>query len=112
MNMTRRRNKAGINTARPHHLPDLVASYRRDALKLRKAGRPQEAIRILAHLPMIFGEELEYGINFSRIDPLETQLAALKVLADASVQTGDLMNTCRANLIRADVDETEAILAG
>jgi hypothetical protein len=73
------------------------------------AGKPQNAVRILADVPKGYGKMLQYsGIPLMELDRLNPHMAALNVLADALVQTGD---ASYAGRIRADVEETEAILA-
>jgi len=52
------------------------------------------------------------GISFAEMDALEPLLAALKVLAAALVDTGNLDDIFDRERVRADVQETEAILSG
>ena len=75
--------------------------------KLR-AGKPEEAIRHLSSVPRRYIEFLEYSsINMTQLFVLQPLMAAMKVLAGAMLQTG------RAdNKMLADVEDTEAILAG
>ena len=70
---------------------------------------PQNAVQILADVPKAYGKMLQYsGIPLMELDRLNPHMAALNVLADALVQTGD---ASYAGRIRADVAKTEAILA-
>ena len=55
---------------------------------------------------------LHSGINLLQLNMLRAAMAACKVLVDTYVQTGIADHICQAERIRADVEETEAILAG
>jgi hypothetical protein len=94
------------------YIPQLTACHRRDAIEFPKAGRAYEAGCALKYVPDIYVNWLERGINFTEIVYLETLLAALKVLADALEQTGNPQYVFNGGQIRADVEETEAVLAG
>ena len=91
------------------YFSQLVTSYRRSALKHMAAGKPQNAVQILTEVPKGYVKMLQYsGIPLMELDRLNPTMAALNVLADALVQTGDALYAGR---IRADVAETEAIMA-
>ena len=94
------------------YFPELVGSHRRDALKLLKTERPQEASCTLKYVPDLYVNLLKRGINFTEIVYLETLMAALKVLAAALVDMGNPNNMLKGEQIQADVEETEAVLAG
>jgi len=75
--------KGWLQTGKTHHFPELVASHRRDALELLKAGRAYEAACTLKYVPDLYVNSLKRGINFTDIETLESLLAALEVLAAA-----------------------------
>ena len=90
-----------------------VACDRRMASELLAQGRPNEAARILMKdAPICYCHILFPRINFSDLGILKPQMAALKVLLDALMQTGDSSNILNATLFRADVEETEAVISG
>lgn len=113
---------------------EFTDAYRRWALEEMAAGRPHDAACILDSVPRLYLYFFkEMGINL--MDPhLKSLIEALKVLADALVSTAVPHNqgiigpsesqsegagqqakdpiVHLAERIRADVEETEAILAG
>jgi tetratricopeptide (TPR) repeat protein len=94
------------------YIPQLTACHRRDAIEFPKAGRAYEAGCALKYVPDVYVNLLKRGINFTEIVYLETLMAALKVLAAALVDMGNPNNMLKGEQIRADVEETEAVLAG
>ena len=96
-----------------HYLGEFVTCSRREAIQQLSAGKPEEAIRYLSSVPQRYVGFLEYsGINLSHVHLLQPCMAALKVLAAAMIETGIIGNLIKAGQIYADVEETEAILAG
>ena len=96
-----------------HLFTELVAYFRRDALVLLAEGDAEGAAYKLTHVPATYASEFDLvGINLLELYSLEPQIAACKVLADALVQTGTAGNVSYARRIRADMEETEAILEG
>jgi hypothetical protein len=93
---------------------DLVSCDRREAIRLLAAGKPLEAAHALLCAPKMYAQRLHYtGLNLMDLhDVLEPVMDALKVLADALVQTGNPECVANGELTRADVEETEAILVG
>lgn len=95
-----------------HQSVDLAACYRREGLELLAAGRPQEATNILSRLVWFYEELLDRtGITLMHLDSLELTMDGLKILADAAVQTSSAANIELAGKVKADAEETEAILA-
>ena len=94
------------------YFAELESCSRREALEFLKAGKPFNAAGILIDVPVFYADLLEYsGIISGQLYRLTPVIAALKVLADALVQTGVVANIINAEGMRADVEETEAILA-
>jgi hypothetical protein len=92
---------------------ETVSAARRHALELLAAGKPHEAGPILMYIPAIYKRMLKYaGINLLELQQLKPVMVALKVLATAMLQTGKDGFISEAGKIQADVEETEAILAG
>ena len=92
---------------------EMVASLCRQALNFLDAGRPREAVLTLQKAPDHYVELLQWtGINLLEWHEILPVMAALKVLAEALEQTQVVSNANYAKLIRADVEETEAILRG
>ena len=90
-----------------------VGCDRREAVELLNAGRPRDAARALAIQPMQYAAILDHsGINLMQLDVLNPVVDALKVLVEALVQIGDADTMAEATRIRADLKETDAILAG
>lgn len=96
-----------------HATSDFVSCNRRYAVELLAAGQPVRAISFLKDVPASYGRLLSFsGINFLHIYRIKPHIAALRVLVDGLVQAGlpDMLSF--AGIIRADVEETEAIIAG
>jgi len=93
---------------------NLMSCKRREAIRLLAAEKPLDAALALARAPEMYANRLHYtGINLMDLhDVLQPIMAALKVQADAMVQVGIPKYVAQGELIRADVEETEAILAG
>jgi len=90
-----------------------VGCARRETVVLLAAGRPHEAAQMLALHLLEYANLLDpSGINLMQLYLFKPVMAALKVLVDALVQIGDADAMSGAVRIRADVEETEAILAG
>ena len=81
-------------------------------MQLLAVGRSEEAARTLNDAATLYKNILLPGINLTDLCFLRSTMAALKVLVDALMQTGDSSNILNAALLQADVEETEAILAG
>ena len=95
------------------NLRDFVACNRRQAFRLLAGGRPEEAAQLLEIVPRVYGQMVERsGINIQDTYQFGPMLAALKVLAGALVLTESVESMKEAERIRADVAETEAIIAG
>jgi len=92
--------------------PSFVACHRREAMELLAAGRAEEAVWTLEDAPYLYSGVLVTGNNLTNLRMLQPAVPALKVLVDALMQTGKAERISEAELIRADVEETEAILAG
>ena len=75
-------------------------------------GRAEEAVETLEDAQSLYRSMLLPGINFTTLNWLRSAMAALKVFIDALVQTGQSCHIHDAKRIHADVEETEAILAG
>ena len=75
-------------------------------------GRAEEAVETLEDAQSLYRSMLLPGINFTTLNWLRSAMAALKVFIDALVQTGQSCHIHNAMRIHADVEETEAILAG
>lgn len=93
-------------------LLELVASMRRWAVALLGVGRLEEAISHLSSIPQRYIDLLEDSGIMSHVHVLKPLMAAMKVLAGARLQTGRADNAFQAGMMLADVEETEAILAG
>jgi len=91
---------------------ELVACDRREAIALLAIGRAEEAVQTLKDAPKPYKNVLILGINLSDLCMLQPILAALKVFVNALMQTGSTTAFSYAQLVQADVEETEAILAG
>lgn len=88
----------------------LLSARRREAIELLKAGKALEAVNKTA--PYNYKSCLQYsGINIARTHNLQPVMATLQVLADAIVEAGDADVVLYAMRIRADVEETKAIMA-
>jgi len=96
---------------------------------LLPAGRPHDAVRILEVLPNVYVKRFSNpGFNVIASHFVKALMAALKVLADALMQTGATEHSSSftfliaksrgesddiyAGRIRADVEETDAIMTG
>jgi hypothetical protein len=101
-----------VPTRRTSEFPGFMACDRREAMQLLAVGRPEEAARTLLRASISFRTLSFRGINFTNLCFLRPVMAALKVLIDALIQTGYAEHISDAELTRADVEETEAILAG
>lgn len=73
---------------------DFTPCDRREAVELLAAGIPRDAALILASLPNYYVKYLQDGgINLASLHHiLKPVMAALKVLAEASLQTGNAVN--------------------
>lgn len=93
---------------------ELVACSRREAVQLLASGRAVEAVHLLQDYTMTAyaGRFKHSGINFMALNGLTPMMAALKVLLKAMVQTGLPGLLPYIMRIKADVEETEAIVAG
>jgi hypothetical protein len=81
-------------------------------MELLAMGRAEEAVETLEDAQSLYRSMLLPGINFTTLNWLRSAMAALKVFIDALVQTGQSCHIHDAKRIHADVEETEAILAG
>lgn len=81
-------------------------------MQLLTKGRAEQAAWTLVDAPIYYRDIVTLGINCSDAYLLQAVLAALKVMVDALVQTGKAGYISEAELINADVEEMEAILAG
>jgi hypothetical protein len=81
-------------------------------MELLAMGRAEEAVETLEDAQSLYRSMLLPGINFTTLNWLRSAMAALKVFIDALVQTGQSCHIHNAMRIHADVEETEAILAG
>ena len=75
-------------------------------------GKPHGAIRILDSYLQVYIVSLDVSGTNPASSFQEPLVAAIKVLADAYVRTGIQHNLFEAGRIRAEMEETEAILAG
>ena len=87
---------------------ELEACNRRIALKHLAVGEQVLEILPAKYLTLI----KPTGINLAQVGMLTPTMAALKVLVEALRQTRDIKNMGKAARLQADVEETEAILAG
>lgn len=95
------------------YFTELMTCDRREALMHLAAGKPLEAVRCLARAPELYLDRFKHaGLNLIEVSVLRPIMDALKVLADALAQTDNQKYVVHGRRIRADVEETEAILAG
>lgn len=121
--------KLWIDNNKGHNICNIefVPCYRREAITLLAAGRPRDAVQVLAYCEKSYIVHFTYANgNLTASHFLSALTAALKVLADALEQTAPAHNRSRwftffrappsqdlirAGRIRTDVEETEAIVA-
>ena len=89
-----------------------LSPSRREAIELLKAGKALEAVNALNFVPSIYRTLLHHsGVNVAQSHNLRPVMAALQVLAEAFIQMEGADVPLYAMRIRADVEETEAIMA-